>query len=377
MTAEPGNDTARLGFTILGPIALTIDGEPQPIGGAKPRALLAKLLINRNQVVSADALADAAWDGNPPLSFRNHLQVSIAKLRKAFQVPGIDPMRVLTTAPPGYKMVVADHECDAGRFDAYKSAGHTLAAAGRFEEASTQFTSALEQWSGPALADLRGHRFADDYATPLEDERLATQIARAEAEIACGRPTLVLSELSSLAGLHPLHEPLWGQWIIALYLSNRPSDALDACRRLRKSLDDELAVDPSPAIQELELKILRQEPLTGRPQAAPVMATTVVNSRPKTPPAQLRDPTGRIIPIGPGTLRVGRAPDNHVVIADDQVSRYHAAIVRSTAGIVIRDLFSSNGVFVGAQQVVESAVLRHGDVIQIGSSAFVFEYLEP
>ena len=366
----------RLGFEILGPVQVTIDDVPQNLGGVKPRAVLAKLITQRNQVVSAEALADAAWDGNPPAMFRNHLQVAIAKLRKVLQTAGFDPMRVLATAPPGYRLVVEEQQCDAARFASLKNTGHQHAAAGRYEDASAAFSAALAEWKGPALADLRGLRFADDYAAPIDDERLATQIVRAEAEIACGRPTLVLNELSSLAGTHPLHEPLWQQLIAALYLANRPSDALEACRRLRRALDDELAVDPSPAIQDLELRILRQEPLESKaPSTSQDLGKTVVKHR-NTRRAQLRDRSGQVTPIGDGTLRIGRAPDNNVVLRDDQVSRYHAAIVQSPAGILIRDLWSSNGVYVRGNQVFESAMLNNGDEIEIGSTTFVFELLE-
>ncbi|MGB3674569.1 MAG: FHA domain-containing protein, partial [Candidatus Nanopelagicales bacterium] len=161
-----------------------------------------------------------------------------------------------------------------------------------------------------------------------------------------------------------------------LYLANRPSDALEACRRLRRALDDELAVDPSPAIQDLELRILRQEPLESKaPSTSQDLGKTVVKHR-NTRRAQLRDRSGQVTPIGDGTLRIGRAPDNNVVLRDDQVSRYHAAIVQSPAGILIRDLWSSNGVYVRGNQVFESAMLNNGDEIEIGSTTFVFELLE-
>mgnify|MGYP002652863473 CR=1 FL=1 len=272
-----------MGFEVLGPLQLTIDGVAQPLGGAKPRAVLAKLIISRNKVVSAEAIADAAWDGNPPAQFRNHLQVTIAKLRRSLQAAGVDPMSVLATASPGYRLNVAEDACDVGRFTMLKRDGHQAASAGDFEAASKKFDAALNQWHGMALADLRGHTFADEFAVLLEDELLATQIARAEAEIACGRPDGVIAELTSLTNAHPLHEPLWAQLVTALYLADRPTDALDTLRKLKRSLADELGVDPGTPIQELELKILRQEPLTARPaaQKAP-MAVTVVASSPSS-----------------------------------------------------------------------------------------------
>ena len=176
MTPAPDAESHTPGFGVLGPVRVVIDGVAQPLGGSKPAAVLARLIIQRNQVVSAEALADAAWNGNPPAGFRNHLQVAIAKLRRALQGASADPMTIIATASPGYRLHVSDPQCDVALFTAHKSAGHISAAAGRFEDASAQFTTALAQWKGPALADLRGLRFADDYATALEDERLATKL---------------------------------------------------------------------------------------------------------------------------------------------------------------------------------------------------------
>ncbi|MBJ8343388.1 BTAD domain-containing putative transcriptional regulator [Antrihabitans sp. YC2-6] len=378
MPADAVASSPTLGFHVLGPLQLTIDGESQSLGGAKPRAVLAKLIISRNKVVSADAIADAAWDGNPPLQFRNHLQVTIAKLRRSIQAAGIDPMTVLATAPPGYRLNVAEQACDIGRFTSMKKSGHQLAAAGKFEEAIVAFDSALGEWHGVALADLRGQSFADEFAVLLEDELLATQIARAEAEIACGRADAVIGDLTSLTNIHPLHEPLWAQLITAFYLAERPTDALDALRRLKHALSEELGVDPGPPIRELELKILRQEPLAARPAAPKTpMAVTVVSSNANAMRAQLRDTGNRTIEIGTGSLRIGRMSDNNVVLEDDMVSRYHAVIQRIATEFVVRDLWSSNGVTVNGQRVVESTALVDGDHVQIGSSSFRFEVLPP
>jgi SARP family transcriptional regulator, regulator of embCAB operon len=85
--------------------------------------------------------------------------------------------------------------------------------------------------------------------------------AFAEAEIACGRGYAVIGELELLTTEHPYREPLWAQLITAYYLTERQSDALDAYRRLKSTLADDLGIDPGPTVQALHGRVLRQEPL--------------------------------------------------------------------------------------------------------------------
>ena len=146
----------------------------------------------------------------------------------------------------------------------------------RFAEASARYRAALAEWSGPALADLRGLRFADDFAVAVEEERLVALQSRIEADLACGMDSAVIGELTTLTGQHPLREPFWIQLITALYRLGRQADALDASRRIRQLLGDELGIDPSPPLRQLEQKILRQESLGVAPRPpSPAMQRTV------------------------------------------------------------------------------------------------------
>jgi DNA-binding SARP family transcriptional activator len=141
---------------VLGPLEVVDDdGVPLQLGGPRPRALLAQLLLCANQAVSTDRLIDAVWGETPPASAPGALQVHVHALRKAL---GAD--RIATRAP-GYLVRVEPGELDSERFE-------RLAASG-----ADGIREALALWRGPALADLAYEAFAQAEASRLEEARLA------------------------------------------------------------------------------------------------------------------------------------------------------------------------------------------------------------
>ncbi|MEV6767317.1 BTAD domain-containing putative transcriptional regulator [Nocardia sp. NPDC051030] len=367
-----GEVRAQLG--VLGPVQLTIDGVPQQLGGPKQRAVLAYLAINANRPVSVDALASAVWEENQPPDVRVSLHAIVSNLRKPLRDGGIDARTVLQHMGTGYRIVVDDAACDVFRFRARRENGLRALAAGRFAAASTALSEALGQWRGPVLSDLRGLGFADAYAVALDDERLGVIEARAEAEIAQGRADAVVSELALLVRDHPLRESLWEQLITALYLAGRQSDALEAARRLRGVLADQLGIDPGHRIRDLEAKILRQEPLTAvsAGAASATRATTIVDRSWHEPQAVMRDRIGNVYPIVGTVTRIGRLSDNDIALADGRVSRHHALVVDNGFTYVLKDLSSSNGVYIDGVRVVDSGILADGVRVRIGDTELTF-----
>ncbi|MEV0293771.1 BTAD domain-containing putative transcriptional regulator [Nocardia sp. NPDC050710] len=365
----------RAQFGLLGPVELTIDGAARPTGGPKQRAVLAYLVINANRPVSVGALAHAVWEENPPPDVRVSLHTIVSNLRKPLREAGIDARSVLAQVGTGYRMAIAEGACDVHRFRADKESGLRALAAGRFRTAGELLSSALGQWRGPVLADLRGLAFADAYAAVLDDDRMSVVEARAEADIAQGRAAAVVSELSHLISEHPLREPLWQQLITALYVDGRQSDALDAVRRLRTTLADELGIDPALPLRELEARILRQEPLTATSAgtASATRATTIIDVNGGDQLAVLRDHTGHCFPVHGRFTRIGRLRDNDIMLDDGRVSRHHAVVVDTGLAYVIKDLLSSNGVYVDGIRIIESMALSDGAVVRIGNNEFVFE----
>jgi DNA-binding SARP family transcriptional activator len=238
----------QLRFGLLGPLQLRVDDILVPLGTPKQRAVLALLLMNRNRPVAVDSLLTAAWEDTPPGGARANIHSYMSNLRRLLNSVGVDGKAVLARVAPGYAINVDDSDVDLGRFVAAKTAAVHAAAAGKFDDASRHLCDALAEWRGPVLDDLRDFAFVAAFATAMTDEKVRAHIARAEAEIACGRGEAVIGELEELAAEHPFREPLWAQLITAYYLADRQSDALDAFGRLKATLADELGIDPSPAL---------------------------------------------------------------------------------------------------------------------------------
>jgi SARP family transcriptional regulator, regulator of embCAB operon len=175
-------------------------------------------------------------------------------------------------------------------------------------------------------------------------------------------------------------EPLWAQLITAYYLTERQYDALEAYRRLKTTLTDDLGIDPGPTLRSLHERILRQEPLEVKQAARATAKRAVATLERRTRASQqsgavalLRDGTGRRYPMRGAATRIGRLPDNDIVLDDATVSRYHAIIVDTGNSFVITDLRSANGVHVADNRIRGSATLADGDRIRVSDHEFTFE----
>jgi DNA-binding SARP family transcriptional activator len=368
-----------VGFGVLGPLELTLGGTPVSLGSRKQRAVLAMLVINRNRVVDSEALIDAVWGARAPQEARASLHTYVSNLRRLLNDAGVDGRTVLAAAPPGYRLNVPDIDCDIGRFVSERTAGLRAAAAGQFEMASRHLSTALAEWRGRVLEDLPDFEFVASYAATLVEDEVNVRTAHAEAEIACGRANAVISALEGHTAEHPYREPLWAQLITAYYLAERQSDALDAYRRLKTALSEDLGIEPGPTIRALHARILRQEVLDVRRAAITAAASTLgrrdtATGRPAV--ARLHAQSGQVYPLTGAATRIGRLADNDVVLDDAEVSRHHAVVSDTGTGFVITDLRSANGVHVQDRRIRGSVALTDRDRIRICHHEFVFE-LEP
>ena len=250
-------------FRILGPLEAWAEGGEVSLGGPKPRALLAVLLLHPNEVVPADRLIDELWGEDSPEDAAAALRVNVSRLRKAL------PQDVLTTRSPGYVVRVEPDELDLHRFERLVDEGRSLLARGLAADASERLRDALSLWRGSALADFAYESFAQTAIARLEEIRLAALELRIDADLALGRHDELVGELEALVAEHPLRERLRRYLMTALYRSGRQAEALDAYQDARRALVDELGVDPSPALQELEQAILRQDPSLDLEATAP------------------------------------------------------------------------------------------------------------
>jgi DNA-binding SARP family transcriptional activator/pimeloyl-ACP methyl ester carboxylesterase len=244
-------------FGVLGPLEVTVGGQPLALHGARTRAVLAMLLAHANQVVSADRLIDELWPGQPADRATHSLQVRLSQLRQALRSAGEEGR--LVTRTPGYLIQAAAGELDATRFGQLAAEGTAALASGDAPTAAQRLETALSLWRGPAFADADGAPFAQAEAARLEEARLAALEALIDARLACGGHRGLIGELGSLTSAHPLRERFWFQRLLALYRSGRQADALRAYRELRDILAGQLGIEPGPDLRELETRILRQD----------------------------------------------------------------------------------------------------------------------
>jgi WD40 repeat protein/DNA-binding SARP family transcriptional activator len=251
--------TGRLEFRILGPLEVLADSEPVPIGGPKQRALLALLLLSSNRVVSRDRLREELFADVGPNSADHALRNQISRLRKVLSATGTDPPR-LVARPPGYLLRVEPGELDLDDFERLFVEGREALAANRPDDAVRALDAAEALWSGRALADLELEEFGRVEADRLEELRLAAVELRVDAELALGRHLELVSQLEALSVEYPYRERFRGQLMLALYRSGRQAEGLDVYRRTRTLLTEQLGIEPSVELQELERAILVQEP---------------------------------------------------------------------------------------------------------------------
>jgi YVTN family beta-propeller protein len=258
-------------YRILGPLEVSNGGRPLGLGGEKQRALLAILLLHRNEVVASDRLIDGLWDGAPPSSALGALQAYVSRLRRSLNLDGATASGgegdgasgssngVLLTRGHGYLLRVAEGELDVDRFAALVERGREALAAGAPGEAADVLREALALWRGPALADFAYAGFAQSAIAQLEEQQLEAVEERVEADLALGRDRELVAELRALVALHPLRERLRGQLMRALYRSGRQAEALEVYQDFRRALSEQLGLEPSPGLQQLELAILTRD----------------------------------------------------------------------------------------------------------------------
>ncbi|MFF8642790.1 BTAD domain-containing putative transcriptional regulator [Streptomyces sp. NPDC015345] len=250
-------------FRLLGPVEAWREGRRLALGGPKPRALLAALLLEPGRVVSADALIDAIWGDRPPDTARSLIQSYVSALRRALSPD------VIETQPPGYLIHADADVVDRAAFERLTAQGRQAAAAGDHAGAARLLSEALALWRGPALGGIGETLRA--MADQLEEARQAALEERIAADLAqAGRETELVAELTALVATHPTRERLRGQLMLALYRLGRQADALAVYAEGRDVLAEELGIDPGPGLRAMHEAILRgDEELLPTPRSTP------------------------------------------------------------------------------------------------------------
>ncbi|OKI22971.1 SARP family transcriptional regulator [Nocardiopsis sp. TSRI0078] len=253
---------AAVAFGVLGPVEAVGAHGPLDLRGPRHRTVLARLLIAEGRVLPLDRLVADLWP-EPSRGSVAAVRTFVFALRRSLEPdrPAREPARLLVTAPPGYALRTTPETVDARRFETAVARGGALLSEGRAGEALTGLEEALALWRGPAYADLTtSYPWARAEADRLDGLRLLAVERRAEALLALGRAEDAVPVLQEHTLAHPLREDAWRQLALALYRSGRQGDALLALRRARRTLAEELGVDPGPALRRTEADILDQAP---------------------------------------------------------------------------------------------------------------------
>lgn len=254
---------------LLGAIAADRDGEPVSLGGRGPTTLLALLALNPGEVVAIDRIIDAVWEGDPPVTAVNTVQVYVSRLRRA-----LGESEAVLTRRPGYLLSLDRASVDALRFEDEVVQARRDLAEGSAGVAAARLGEALKWWRGPVADGLSHASFLDGFRSRMEEARWAARQLLARAELARGRHRELVEQLAGWVADAPAREDLWASLMLALYRSGRQADALEAFRRARTYLIEELGLDPGSELQALEEAILRQDSSLEGPQPPQSAPTT-------------------------------------------------------------------------------------------------------
>jgi DNA-binding SARP family transcriptional activator/tetratricopeptide (TPR) repeat protein len=236
---------------LLGPVDVVVDGAPRSLPGLRRNAVLAVLALNAGSVVSSRRLIDLVWGDAPPATAVNTLQAHVSQLRHV-----LGSKTAIRARPPGYLLDLGDEASDVAV--AEKLIGSAARTSDPVRRAG-QLRAALALWRGPPLDDVAGIAWLDEQARRLEQLWLHATETLLDTRLELGEHARLVPELEWLIRDHPFNEHLHGQLMLALYRAGRQADALDLYRRLRRTLDEELGIEPSQSLRDLEGAVLRQD----------------------------------------------------------------------------------------------------------------------
>ncbi|MFC5055822.1 BTAD domain-containing putative transcriptional regulator [Saccharothrix xinjiangensis] len=300
-------------FNVLGELTVLVGARQVPLGGVKQRATLAFLLLHNNSFVPASALIQAMWPQGAPPTARKMLHNAVSRIRTMLSEAGDDaPFRLITHAP-GYLLHVDPDHIDLANFEALADRGRTELLAGDPQRAAGTLREALDLWRGPVLADLVEVGISWPEVTAVQNARTGALEDLIEAELACGRHAEAIGELELAVQAEPLRERLCGQLMRALYHCGRQADALTLYHRTRTALVEQLGLDPSSELQELQRAILNHDLVPDQLRAPRPAEPAVAVVR--DDPAPVAPGTAPTADTAPRAAALGRDPEVKQVTA--------------------------------------------------------------
>jgi len=251
----------RAEIKVLGALDVSIDGVSVVPTASKPRQLLAMLALNVGRIVTSASLMEELWGDSAPRSASSTLQTYVLHVRKLIR-NALPPDRehesreILVTKQTGYMLQIDQNAVDVARYDRLASAGRVAGAAGDYKAAERLLRQALALWRGPALVDVAVGPQLEIESMRLAESRLTDLTLRIDADLYLGRHHQLLGDLAALCARHPYMENFRAQYMLALYRSGRPGQALEVFHDMWATIRDQLGVDPSPRLRQLHQAML-------------------------------------------------------------------------------------------------------------------------
>jgi DNA-binding SARP family transcriptional activator len=342
---------------VLGPVTAGLDGAELDLGTPKQRALVAALALSAGRPVPVDTIVDLLWGDAPPAGVAGTLQAYVSGLRRVLE-PERErraPATVLVTASPGYALRLAPGALDAERFEQVvdeqhrrvqlvSGVGPAVLSGTELGECVAQLDQALALWRGAPYVELGDAPAAAAERTRLEELRLVALEDRAVADLALGHHSTVAADLEAMTAAYPLRERLWSLRALALTRSGRQADALQVLREVRDVLDEELGIEPSAELRDLQTAVLRQDSALDWVAPPRQPGAPVVPLRPR-PPAP-----------APGT-----GPEWPMVGRDDDLAALRDAWDRASGGAATFVVLTGEAGIGKSRLAAELVALARGD----------------
>ena len=224
--------------------------------------MLALLTLSANQRVSTDALARAAWGDHVSAGAASTLLSHIWRLRQLLE-PERDPRQgatVLVNDNGGYRLVAGPSTVDSLQFGTASSEVRDLLTTGHASSAVRRADSALALWRGRPYGQFADEEWAQAAVARLDEMRAQLQEQRLSGLLATNAVDTVLADLQQAIATTPYRESLRAVQMEALYRSGRTEEALQAFQLARRTLLDDVGIEPGPALQQLHQRILGNDP---------------------------------------------------------------------------------------------------------------------
>ncbi|HEU5421339.1 MAG TPA: AfsR/SARP family transcriptional regulator [Streptosporangiaceae bacterium] len=273
------SNSDRISVQLLGPFAAALGQQSVAPSAAKQRQILALLALNAGRVVTVSTLADELWGECPPRRSATALQTYILHLRNrlaAARPGGRRSRELIGTRHSGYLLDASACETDVEEFERLACLGRQAAEAGDHRATAELLGQALALWRGPALVDVPSGRVLELEAASLQAQRLGVLERRIEADLALRRHADLVGELTLLVARNPMNENFCGLLMTALYRSGHAGRALEAFRRLRAALREELGLEPCPRLRQLQQAVLSGDPGLDADELMPGAASRMV-----------------------------------------------------------------------------------------------------